>query len=129
MITLASRVDLNQTDIDRANQVLDKHMLLLAESTVAYAKRESPYDTGHNRSSVTCDFYKDGELIKTWKGKYSSDPSTFSMGRGYGFRVYTQSGYGGYLELGTKRMAKRPYIYTGFQTSVDKVLSKMQRCL
>jgi len=34
------------------------------------------------------------------------------------FRVFTESGYGAYLELGTYKMAARPYFATAFRQAV-----------
>ncbi|HUT58988.1 MAG TPA: HK97-gp10 family putative phage morphogenesis protein [Phycisphaerae bacterium] len=59
----------------------------LAEHVTAEAKRRSPFKTGTNRRSINWDASRGGER-----------------------RIFTQSGYGGYLELGTKKMAARPFI-------------------
>lgn len=42
-----------------------------------------------------------------------------------GWAVYTQSGYGGYLEIGTSRMAARPYIRPAF----DRAVGMLERAL
>ena len=59
----------------------------LAEHVTAGAKRRSPYKTGTNRRSIRWAAPRGGERT-----------------------IFTQSGYGAYLELGTKKMAARPYI-------------------
>ena len=63
----------------------------VAETMVEVAKANSPVDTGHNRDSI--DFKE--TLID--------------------FRVFTESGYGAYLELGTARMAAMPYFAPAFE--------------
>jgi hypothetical protein len=60
------------------------------------AKQKSPYLTGNNRRSIT-----------------------FEMPTPLRVRVYTESGYGGWLELGTSRMAPRPYFAPAYQETRD----------
>ena len=60
------------------------------EVMVEHAKDSSPFQTGHNRGSIAMDRH------------------------GINGRVYTQSGYGGWLEIGTSRMAPRLYIRGSF---------------
>lgn len=59
------------------------------------AQRLTPVKFGHNRRSIDTDVERgvDGKVVAT---------------------IYTQSGYGGYLELGTSRMAARPYLWPAF---------------
>ncbi len=42
------------------------------------------------------------------------------------FRIYTQSGYGGYLELGTAKMSAKPYIYPAFQRASEFLKQSLQ---
>ena len=58
-------------------------------------------DTGHNRRSI------DATVIDTPEG-----PSA---------ELFTQSGYGGYLEVGTSKMPARPYLYPAFQRFIGKL--------
>lgn len=69
----------------------------IIERTVEGAKQHSPKLTGHNASTITFD--PPSEPGKPWK-------------------VYTQSGYGAYLELGTTKMEPRPYIKRGFEDAL-----------
>lgn len=69
---------------------------------VGDAQELSPVDTGHNANTIT------GEVEQDSKGNVLA-------------RVFTQSGYGGYLELGHKVRGNsgnfvqgRPYIYPSF---------------
>ena len=43
--------------------------------------------------------------------------------------IYTQSGYGGYLEVGTRKMAARPYIRPAFDENVAKIPEKVKEKL
>jgi HK97 gp10 family phage protein len=58
------------------------------------AQELSPYLTGNNARTIT------HEVTKVPGGVTAE--------------LYTQSGYGGYLEIGTKKMHARPYLYTAF---------------
>lgn len=60
------------------------------------AKEKSPYLTGNNRRSVAL------EMVTALR-----------------VRVYTESGYGGWLELGTSRTAPRPYFAPAYQETRD----------
>ena len=64
-------------------------------------KRPHPGGTGHNRRSI------DVEVKITERGVEAS--------------IFTQSGYGGYLELGTAQMRAQPYIYPAFERHVSKI--------
>ena len=69
-------------------------MVRLCEEIIAGAKRRSPVAKEHggtNRRSIN----PDGVRI---------DPQTLAG------EIITTSGYGGYLEVGTRRMPARPYI-------------------
>ena len=58
-------------------------------------------DTGHNRRTI------DATVADTPEG-----PSA---------ELFTQSGYGGYLEVGTSRMIARPYLYPAFIRYIGKL--------
>lgn len=63
--------------------------------------RKNPGGTGLNRNSV------DVEVTETVKGIEAT--------------LFTQSGYGGYLEVGTSKMRAQPYIYPAFLKFVDRI--------
>ena len=63
--------------------------------------RKHPAGTGNNRRSI------DVETVETEHGPKS--------------RLFTQSGYGGYLEVGTSRMSAQPYLWPAFQQNIDKI--------
>lgn len=95
-------------DIDKVTkevqQKIDKEMQLLAERTVNTAKENHPYKniTGTNSASITWD----GENMK--------------------YRVYTQSSYGGFLELGTSQNKPYPYIWPAFQKEQNVFLNRIK---
>lgn len=67
----------------------------LADLTTEGAKQRSPYDTGNNRDSIK------------WRKESENE-----------YIVFTESGYGGYLELGTVKMPARPYIKPAYHDAV-----------
>ena len=96
-----------------------------AELMAAYAAERgfTPWKTGNNAGSIEV---RTGEMMRS--AFYSSNvPSnSSSLGpvnpqsdpfpdRGDDLYVVTTSGYGGYLELGTRRMKARPYFAPAFE--------------
>ena len=66
------------------------------ERFVSRIKQNSPYDTGHNRDSV------EFKQISEWV-----------------WQAFTESGYGAFLELGTRVMAAQPYFAPAFLETVQ----------
>ena len=80
-------------------------MVELCEEIIAGAKRRSPVAKEHggtNRRSIN----PDGVRI---------DPQTLAG------EIVTMSGYGGYLEVGTRRMPARPYIVPAAEEARSKL--------
>jgi HK97 gp10 family phage protein len=73
----------------------------------AEAKRGSPVLTGNNRRSI------DTEVSQQENGVLAE--------------LFTQSGYGGYLELGTVKMEARPYLWPAFQKFRKKLGEQIGR--
>ena len=87
-----SKVRSNRSAVMQASlKALADEINTLADTMSAIAKRKTPVDTGNNRDSI------------------ATESSTTSTGRPVA-RVFTQSGYGGWLEIGTSRMPARPYM-------------------
>jgi hypothetical protein len=65
--------------------------------------KKPPYilGTGHNRRSI--------------------DIMVVDSSEGPRAELFTQSGYGGYLETGTSRMRAQPYLFPSFIAHVDKI--------
>lgn len=85
-----------------ANARLREEVSAVADTMANIAKRLTPYDTGNNSRSI------------------ATDSSTTSTGKPVA-RVFTQSGYGGWLEIGTSRMPARPYMAPAYNEA--KVLT------
>lgn len=65
--------------------------------------------TGTNRRSI------DTEVHDTPEGPLGS--------------IFTQSGYGGYLEMGTSKMRPQPYIYPAFERFREGLQRRLKRLL
>ncbi|MBI5092233.1 MAG: hypothetical protein HZB26_07265 [Candidatus Hydrogenedentes bacterium] len=125
--------------IQEVKKIVAGHVRECANQTVAEAKTNSPvgwakanplpvtkteaprgYRGGTNRKSITADFSEGKGAVHTIGDMPSAGGSEgMPDGDNIGFRVYTQSGYGGWLEVGTKRMDARPYIAPGFEKAVN----------
>ncbi len=75
----------------------------------ARAKDDSPKKTGTNARSIETDVTQEDDGVHA--------------------QLYTQSGYGGYLELGTRKMAAQPYLQPAFEEGIatisDRVTEKL----
>lgn len=69
--------------------------------SIPASRGEKRIDTGHNRRTI------DSSVEDTPEGPQA--------------QLFTQSGYGGYLETGTSRMPARPYLYPAFQKFIGKL--------
>jgi len=82
----------NQGVSRKVNQAGEKALKNVVIKIERDAKHDSPFLTGNNERSITSE-------VKGMTGK-----------------VYSTSGYGGYLEAGTARMPARPY----FKPALDR---------
>ena len=74
---------------------------VLAAAASVEAKRRSPVKTGNNRRSISW-----GTVAEVRR----RDESGTAIPAGATHAVWTESGYGGFLETGTRKMTARPYI-------------------
>ena len=94
-------VDRSAAAFEEMSRHVDGQLQDFVELMTLKTKERSPVLTGHNRSSIAW------ERLGPLK-----------------FRVFTQSGYGAYLELGTYKMAARPYFATAFRETVAAFRAK-----
>ncbi|KKM74968.1 hypothetical protein LCGC14_1395070 [marine sediment metagenome] len=73
------------------------------------AKDRSPYITGMNRRSIGIEVEEVGGRVEG--------------------SIFTQSGYGGYLEIGTSKMAAQPYLWPAVESHAPKIFERMRRFL
>ncbi len=69
----------------------------------------SPYITGTNRRSIATEIEEVGGRVEG--------------------SIFTQSGYGGYLEVGTSKMAAQPYLWPAVESHASKIFERMRRFL
>lgn len=79
------------------------------QDMVPAAKRASPVLTGHNASTI--------------------DATVEPTDAGVAAKLFTASGYGGYLETGTSRMHPRPYIQPAFAENIGKLKERLRAIL
>ena len=106
---------------DKVRKAVDKGLLNAMVAVANDVIKGSPAVTGHNRRSIA---YKIGSKV-TALGMPQGGEEPFKTGEP-GIKegeaaIYSTSGYGGYLETGTSRMAARPY----FKPALDKNLKKL----
>ena len=73
------------------------------------AKELSPKKTGTNARSIGIEVEEVGGRVEG--------------------SIFTQSGYGGYLEVGTSKMAARPYLWPAVEHHAKKVFERMRSLL
>ena len=79
--------DRSRAALAAINRLSNTALAEFAETTADIAKTTAPIDTGNLRNSIAHD-----------------NPSARK------FRVFTQTGYGGFVELGTSRMPAQPFL-------------------
>ena len=90
--------DINRNIVmDAVDESIHDWLLRVTAEIEDTAKELSPYQYGTNMRSITREVKKKSA------------------------RVYSTSGYGGYLETGTKRMAARPYIWPAYLLAVKDI--------
>jgi len=89
--------DLSKDVIAAAEKLAAQQINTFCSLMTDAAKSLSPYDTGHNRDSLT---YK---------------------AQGLNGEVWTESGYGGWLEIGTSKMEAQPYFQPAFEQTVGEM--------
>lgn len=77
--------------------------------SIPEARGEKRTDTGHNRRTI------DAAVEETPDGPQAS--------------LFTQSGYGGYLEVGTSKMPARPYLWPAFEKHIDSLGARVREKL
>src|SRR5438045_6616350 len=60
-------------------------------------------------------------ILGTGTNRRSIDFTVELSEQGVQAKLFTQSGYGGYLEVGTSKMRAQPYLYPAFIENVDKL--------
>jgi len=112
---MESTVTVNIKDEQVIRQVSEASKMAMRDTTVEVVHDSvqlSPWLTGNNRRSIVGEVSGMGGVASGGEGRTERmvDDSKIEGA------VYSTSGYGGYLETGTSKMAARPYI----KPSLDK---------
>ena len=106
---MSSSITLNLKVDEAIKQVAEANKLAMRDTTVEVthdAVQLSPWITGNNRRSITGEVSGMGMAASGGAGRIERmvyDSKTEGA-------VYSTSGYGGFLEVGTSKMAAQPYI-------------------
>ncbi len=87
------------------------------------AVRGSPHKTGYNRRSIASEVSGMGTVIR---GTYA-EINRMVNDSGLEAVCYSTSGYGGYLETGTWKMAARPYFRPALDMHKGQLASNIKR--
>jgi HK97 gp10 family phage protein len=71
----------------------------------------------------------DGKYRPTGNNKNSIDAEVVETDEGVNAKLFTQSGYGGYLEVGTSKMEARPYMFPAFDEFVGTIPARTKEKL
>lgn len=96
---LNTRIEIEHTIQESVRDVFENRMR-------PDAKAGSPVDTGNNRDGI------DTEVTQVAEGIQAT--------------LYTTSGYGGYLEIGTSKMDARPYIGPAVDKHIREIAPKVK---
>jgi len=107
-ITASFKLNLKSKEVeDKVKKASELGLKEVIVDIAGDAIKGSPVLTGNNRRSIAYEIGPGGEVAKTeLEGA-----------------VYSTSGYGGYLETGTRFMAAQPY----FRPALDKNMNKLPK--
>ena len=106
--------------------VLSATQDLFDEEIVPTAKELSPGTAeGYQRNAAEKKKHPSG----TGTNRRSIDSTVTETAEGVQAQLFTQSGYGGYLELGTSKMRAQPYLNPAFEMHIGKLSEKVKEKL
>ena len=125
---ITSEVKVNLQTSEVTKKISEATRLGLRDTIVAIhgdAVRMSPYKTGHNRRSIASEVsgmgvVEQGEDAES--GRMVDDSKLEAA-------CYSTSGYGGFLETGTYKMAARPYLRPSLDKNKDRLIPAIKKHL
>ena len=125
---ITSEVKVNLQTSEVTKKISEATRLGLRDTIVAIhgdAVRMSPYKTGHNRRSIASEVSGMGVVEQ---GE-DAEPGRVVDDSKLEAAVYSTSGYGGFLEVGTRFLSARPYFRPSFDKNKDKLIPAIKRHL
>ena len=124
-MNMKTTVRLNIRDTEVKKEVTEASKKAMRDTVVEVTRdavRGSPWLTGNNRRSIVGEASGMGMVAGQGSSERLVDDSKIEGA------VYSSSGYGGYLEVGTSRMPARPYIKPAMDKSftADKFARKVK---
>ena len=124
-MNMKTTVRLNIRDTEVKKEVTEASKKAMRDTVVEVTRdavRGSPWETGNNRRSIVGEASGMGMVAGQGSSERLVDDSKIEGA------VYSSSGYGGYLEVGTSRMPARPYIKPAMDKSftADKFARKVK---
>ena len=130
-MNMSSSITLNLKVDEAIKQVAEANKLAMRDTVVAVLgdsiRPPSPWKTGNNRRSMVGEMSGMG-VVASGGGGGAERMVDESKTEG---AVYSTSGYGGFLEVGTSKMAARPYIKPSLDRNFteSKYAEKVKRYL
>lgn len=100
------KISFDQKLLDRlGEEALDEAMTDGCEKIVKFAKANHPYTDRSNKNTDSIQWEKDGKL---------------------GWKVFTDSYYGGWLEIGRDNIPAFPYIYPAYKACIKEIIESLK---
>jgi HK97 gp10 family phage protein len=112
---------------EQVHKAAQKGMLKTVVAVASDTIKGSPWKTGNNRRSIAFEVSGLGsaEYLETGEKK-SAEVVDGTKVQG---AIYSTSGYGGFLETGTAKMAARPYFRPALDKHVDELAENIKEAL
>ncbi len=125
---MTSTIELNLKTDAVIKQVTEATKLAMRDTVVEVTRdavKDSPWETGNNRRSIVGEASGMGMVAGQGGSERLVDESKIEGA------VYSTSGYGGFLEVGTSKLNPRPYIKPAMDKSftAEKFASKVKNYL
>lgn len=100
MANASMKIKINKTGLKKLLAISQKRLVKFAENAVTIASAEAPYISGHLSRNILWE-----ELLK-----------------GKGVIIFTRTGYGGWVEMGTAHFEGRRFLAKGVDLAKKEIL-------